>query len=233
MEECGRIWGPYLAALQEDGDLSRLHYTVKNNRVSPYLELQAESLYGNGDYKDGIDHLDVNPYIRFFKIFDPLLSPDDLGYEEFSQSLSDIILHYLADLDLKMGMSKRDFYIRFLVQEMEDGAFGGQKDLCAFSRPEKQSIAAWLLRFYNTGDGPGSLSGSAGELIPLCSVYIREGEEIVFYMRQPFEDAEERRLKFLIRLFLPLACSCTIHWTRTYGVIGYEKTMPVEDFILA
>ena len=53
MAESNQIWAPYLVMLQQEGKLEKLHYRVKNNRVSPYLELQADSLYGNGTYEDG------------------------------------------------------------------------------------------------------------------------------------------------------------------------------------
>jgi len=233
MAESNQIWAPYLTMLQQEGDLTRLHYTVKNNRVSPYLELQAESLHGNGTYEDGTARLDVNPYVRFFSVFDPLLTPDNLGYEEFDRALSDIILHYLADLDIKMGMCRHDFHIRLLMRDLEHGVYGGLAQLAAFTGMEKRVIAEWLICFYQTGDGPGSLSGAVHALQPLCEIYIREGEEFVFYMREPQDETEERRIQFLIRLFLPLACSCTIHWTQTYGVLGYGETMQMEDFILA
>ena len=233
MVESNQIWAPYLSMLQLEGDLTRLHYTVKNNRVSPYLELQAESLHGNGTYEDGFARLDVNPYVRFFSIFDPLLTPDDLGYEEFDQALSDLIFHELADLDIKMGMCKHDFQIRMLMRDLEQGVYGGLAELEAFTKMEKRVIAEYLLAFYHTGDGPGSLSGVVRALLPICEIYIREGEEFVFYMREPPEETEERRILFVIRLFLPLSCSYTIHWTQTYGVLGYEETMQMEDFVLA
>lgn len=233
MVESNQIWAPYLVMLQQEGRLEKLHYRVKNNRVSPYLELQAENLYGNGTYQDGDAQLDVNPYVRFFRMFDPLLTPDDLGYEEFDQALSDVLLHYLADLDIRMGMCKQDFHILLLVRDLEQGAYGGLAQLAEFSWMQKRVIAQWLLRFYQTGDSADSLQGAVRMLLPVCRVYIREGEEFVFYMRQPYDETEEKRLQFLIRLFLPLACSCTVHWTQTYGVVGYEGTMQMEDFVLA
>lgn len=233
MAESNQIWAPYLMMLQQEKDLSRIHYVVKNNRVSPYLELQAESLHGNGTYEDGRARLDVNPYVRFFSIFDPLLTADDLGYEEFEQALADIMLHYLADLDIKMGMCRHDFYICLLMRDLERGVYGGLEELSVFTKMERRVIAEWLLTFYYTGDGPCSLSGAVHALLPICVIYIREGEEFVFYMREPQDPAEEKKIRFLIRLFLPLACSGTIHWTKTYGVLGYEETTQMEDFILA
>lgn len=233
MVESNQIWAPYLSMLQREGDLCRLHYIVKNNRVSPYLELQAESLHGNGTYEDGFARLDVNPYVRFFPIFDPLLTPDDLGYEEFDQALSDIILHELADLDIKLGMCRHDFHIRLLIRDLEQGVYGGTAELAAFTRMEKRVIAEYLLCFYETADGAYCISEVVHALMPICEVYIREGEEFVFYMRQPYEKKEEHRILFFIRLFLPFTSIHTIHWTQTYGVLGYEETMQMEGFVLA
>lgn len=233
MPESNYIWAPYLMMLQQGKDPQRLHYTVKHNRVSPYLELQAESLHGNGTYEDGSARLDVNPYVRFFRIFDPFLTPDDLGYEEFEQALSDIMLHELADLDVKMGMCRHDFYLRLLMRDLEQGVYADRQLLEVFTKMEKCVIAEWILSFYHTGDGPNSLSGVVEALLPVCKIYVREGEEFVFYMREPFDADAEKKIRFLIHLFLPLSCSCTIHWTRTYGVLGYEETMRMEDFILA
>ncbi|MDE7312400.1 MAG: hypothetical protein K2N87_12405 [Eubacterium sp.] len=233
MAESNQIWAPYLAVVQQGGDLLALHYTVKNTRVSPYLEMQTDSLHGNGNYAQGQARLEVNPYVRFFSIFDPLLASEDLGYEAFEQALSDIMLHELADLDIKMGMCRHDFYIRLLIRDIEQGTFGGEQELAVFSVMEKRQAAEWLLSFYHTADASASLAGAVHAILPDCEIYMREGEEFVFYMRQPWEETEEKKLRFLIRLFLPLACSYTIHWTKTYGVIGYEDTMQMEDFVLA
>lgn len=233
MAESNHIWAPYLVMLQQEKDPTRLHYVVKHNRVSPYLELQAESLHGNGTYEDGMARLDVNPFVRFSRIFAPFLTPDDLGYEEFEQALSDIMLHYLADLDIKMGMCRHDLYLSLLMRDLDRGVYGGLDELKVFRKMEKRVIAEWLITFYRTGDGAYSLSGAVNALLPVCKIYIREGEEFVFYMREPPDETDQKKIRFLIRLFLPLFCSCTIHWTRTYGVLGYEETMQMEDFILA
>jgi hypothetical protein len=233
MKEGNQIWGPYLALLKRDENLVKLHYKVSGHRVSPYLELQADDLYRNGSGRMEFSQLDVNPYIRFFSIFDPLLTPDNLGYDEFNQALSDVLLHYLADLDVKLGMCKWDFYIEFLVRDMERGTYGGLEELVFFTGEERRIAAGWLLCFYQTGDGIESILGAVKALLPACEVFIREGEEIVFHMREPQGEAAGKRLLFLIRLFLPLSFDYTVHWMETYGVIGYDRTMQQEGFLLA
>lgn len=229
MKDINQIWGPYLALVQQDISPGKLHYTVKNNRVSPYLELQADNLYGNSSFQK----LDVNPYIRFSSIFEPLVTPDDLGYEEFSQALSDIILHYLADLDLKAGMCKQDFYTAFIARDMENGVFGGTDMLALFTTAEKWKIARILLCFYKTADSVYCFSLALKKLLPACEILIHEGEEFVLYMREIQNETESKKLLFLIRLFLPLSFPYTIHWDKTYGITGYNETMKLGSFIIA
>lgn len=232
MEGRNKIWGPYLAMVQQDIDTEKLHYIVKNNRVSPYLELQADDLYGDS-HGSSFQKMDVNPYIRFFSIFDSLLTPDDLGYEEFNQAISDIILHYLADMDLKTHMCKQDFYTAFIVRDLENGVFGGLDGLDVFTAVEKWEIAKSLLCFYKTGDGVYCLSLTVKKMLPICEVLIREGEEFVFHMREPWDETDNKKLLFIIRLFLPLSFSYTIHWGMTYGIVGYDETMKLGSFVLA
>ena len=231
MEDINQIWGPYLALVQQDISPEKLYYIVKNNRVSPYLELQADNLYGNSS-GSSFQKLDVNPYIRFFSIFEPLITPDDLGYEEFSQALSDIILHYLADLDLKAGMCKQDFYTAFIIQDIENGVFGDAREFTMFTAIEKWEIARILIYFYKTADSVYCFSLVLKKLLPVCEILIREGEEIVFYMRERQNETDSKKLLFLIRLFLPLSFPYTIHWGKTYGITGYNETMELGSFVL-
>ncbi len=228
-----QIWRPYLELLQQGMDTSKLHYKARNSRVSPYLELQGSSLYENG-YSDGGDPAaDVNPYVRFFSIFDPLLTPDDLGYEEFDEGLADVLLHYLADIDTKTGMCREDFYIECIIRDIERGIYGGLKEQAEFTKMEKREIARWLVSFYKTGDAVASLAGAAKSLLPGCMVSLRKGEEFVFYMQEMENRKDAAKLTFLLRLFMPLSCSYVVHWTKTYGVVGYDETMGMGNFILA
>ena len=93
--------------------------------------------------------------------------------------------------------------------------------------------ARWLLCFYKTGDNESCISGAAGCLLPECEVLVREGTEFVFYMREPWNETDNKKIMFLVRLFLPLSAPYTVHWTRTYGVTGYNETMRLGSFVLA
>lgn len=50
--------------------------------------------------------------------------------------------------------------------------------------------------FYRTNDASVSLLGAVHAVLPDCEIYIREGEEFVFYMRQPWEETAEKTAVF-------------------------------------
>lgn len=226
------IWEPLIKMQQQGINLEELHYFVQNNRVSPYLELQATSLYEKNLTKETVAHIDINPYTRFAEIFDKFITADNLGYEEFNEKLADVMLHYLADLDLKLGMSKREFYIKFMIVDLERDALGCKTEFNQFSIIEKRVLVDGLLTLYETGDFIYCMIHVIHDLLPICQILIRDGEEIVFYMRETEQVAMETRINLIIKLFLPIEVKFVIHWTKTYGIVGYDETMYLEEFIL-
>lgn len=226
------IWEPLIKMQQQGMALEELHYFVLNNRVSPYLELQADSLYEKELTKESIAHIDTNPYVRFPEIFQKFITADDLGYGEFNEALADVVLHYLADLDMKMGMGKREFHIRSTIKDLEQGAMGSKEEFGAFTAWEKRVLADGLLTSYQTADPIGCLVHVIGSLLPYCQVLARDGEEIVFYMREPENKRAEVRAQWAIKLFLPIQYNYVIHWMETYGVAGFDGTMGLEGFVV-
>lgn len=226
------IWEPLIQMMQRESAPERLCYRVQDSRVSPYLELQPDSLYEEDFSEGAFSHIDVNPYLRFESLFEAFVTPDDLGYGEFNEAFADVILHELADLDFKSGRSKREYYLRFILSDLADGIFGGLEDYRRFSIPETRVLAEEVLTLYQTCDYFACIMDAVGKLFPFCQVFLRDSDEIVFYMREEKEENSFGRIRFLIRLFLPVTVPYVVHWNKTYGVAGYDATMGLEDFIL-
>ncbi|MSS64393.1 hypothetical protein [Velocimicrobium porci] len=225
------IWEPVIECRKQEKDEKNLHFCVQNNRVSPYMELQTDSIYEKLNEKRMDTYLDVNPYIRFGKFFD-FITSDDLGYNELNRELADTTLHFLADLDIKSGLCKRELYIKFLLKALEDEVFGSYPILNQFRRMKKRNLAEEMLTLYETGDYFTCFIRLIKKWYPFCELYIRAGEEIVFYMREPNNQIQKEKIDLICDLFLPLPFSYVIHWEKTYGVIGHEDTMRLEEFIL-
>lgn len=65
-----------------------------------------------------VQHVEVNPYHRYFTIFKDLFHPDHTTDEVFRDALLDITLHFLAEIDRMQGMNKKEYYIRFMLRDI-------------------------------------------------------------------------------------------------------------------
>lgn len=117
-----------------------LRYEVAEVR-SPYLEVSFYDLNTQTVEQTAVE---VNPFYRFFDIFSGVLDINQKEYGKTKEIFVDAVFHYLALTDLRMGMSRKDYYFKFLVEELESGQFGrkAKAAIQLFSSYEK-NILYW------------------------------------------------------------------------------------------
>lgn len=117
-----------------------LRYEVAEVR-SPYLEVSFCDLNTQTVEQTVVE---VNPFYRFFDIFSGVLDINQKEYKKTKEIFVDAVFHYLALTDLRMGMSRKDYYFKFLVEELESGQFGrkAKAAIQLFSSYEK-NILYW------------------------------------------------------------------------------------------
>lgn len=225
------IWEPVVEFERLEKKRTGINFCVQKTRVSPYMELQTDSIYEEIKSDDTDCYFDVNPYKRFSEIFD-FITSDDLGYTELNEGFGDMLLQFLADIDIQSGLCKREFYIRFFIKELEQGTFGNKETIDFFSMIEKRALAKELITLYETSDYFSGLMRVVQVIFPFCEIYVRDKEEVVFFMKEKESTLQKKRLLAICELFLPITYPYVIHWQKTYGVIGHDSTMRLEDFIL-
>ena len=114
------IWEVVLAAEKNGIREADLQYEVPEVR-SPYLEVSFYDLNTQTVEQTAVE---VNPFYRFFDIFSGVLDINQKKYKKTKEIFVDAVFHYLALTDLRMGMSRKDYYFKFLVEELESGQFG-------------------------------------------------------------------------------------------------------------
>lgn len=134
------IWEVVLAAEKNGIREADLQYEVPEVR-SPYLEVSFYDLNTQTVEQTAVE---VNPFYRFFDIFSGVLDINQKEYEKTKEIFVDAVFHYLALTDLRMGMSRKDYYFKFLVEELESGQFGrkAKAAIQLFSSYEK-NILYW------------------------------------------------------------------------------------------
>ena len=137
------IWEVVLAAEKNGIREADLRYEVAEVR-SPYLEVSFSDLNTQTVEQTVVE---VNPFYRFFDIFSEILDINQKEYEKTREIFVDTVFHYLALTDLRMGMSKKDYYLKFLAEELGSGQFGSKAKAAMrlFSRYEKRYLVLALM----------------------------------------------------------------------------------------
>lgn len=248
------IWYPLIEAIQLGYDTNKIRYRLKDmqfsydvggdkinyiNRgnyayhVSPLLEYLPLVLYDTDDLvnqDEKFSRIDVNPYHRFDEIFEDILSIE--RNDENDLIVCDIITHILAHIDRICGMSKRDFRLLLIMSEIDAGCFGDADIFKLFSVFEKRALAEILLMFYETSNSLRCLENLFNMIMTDFNIRIRDNTEILFYSPCIFDECEDKKLRFIIKLFLPVDFSYVIHWQYSYGTINHDESIILEKFVL-
>ncbi len=199
---------------------------------SPYMELSTENL----NCKEVEQNIDVNPYYRFYEIFKDLFIPDDDEDLEIRKALLDIVLHFLTDLDLRQGMNKEKYYIRFIWEDLQAEMFGkqNQRMLQVFEEAEQFIIAANLMKLYVTGEMLYLFKSTLRQIFPKSTVYANyeTNDELLFFLDYERTSLNETKLQLIQDLFLPLRFHLQIYWKQHFGIIGMDETMKIDAIAL-
>ncbi|MBE1555947.1 iron-dependent peroxidase [Sporosarcina limicola] len=199
---------------------------------SPYMELSNEVI----NVKSVEKKVEVNPYYRYYEIFKDLFPPEDEGEVEFKNIFFDLVLHFLADIDLVQGMNKREYYLKFILKDIEAETFGySVKDKMKwFTKEEKERIATNILRLYQTGEEIYLLKDTMRKLFKDCIIYLKcdVKDELLIYIGQEESEITQSKVDLILEIFLPIRFQTEIYWKQHFGIIDVEETMKLDRIAL-
>lgn len=207
------IWQEYSA---------KKDFYVAEKPLSPYLE--AGYVGGN--------KIGVNVLPRFEEIFLPLF---ENGHAENSQRLENVVLHYLAQLDLQSGVHRTSIFERLLDEELRRGDFGKRaaEIYSALSENERRIILIYLRRHEAARGLKNFFFDAVLQFFPQSRFYFHEWER-KFLLCIPFRKTERagNLMELLIFLLLDLGVSYEIFWGEHFGIIGEAAMMKLGEFVI-
>jgi len=246
------IWYPLIIAIEYEYDISKIHFQVKDkefycdttdkefvynaedHRISPLFEYLPTILYDPSsvvNLDDKFSYIDINPYYRFGDIFKHILHPDRDDTNDLV--ICDIVLHILAYVDRICGMSKHDYKVMIIINEIEQGCYGETNDVFRlFNLKEKKVLAESLIMLYETENCFRSLDTLFNRIMTDFKIGLRDNQEIVIHHPYEFDEQKNKKLLFILKMFLPIGFPYVIHWHYTYGIVGHETSMVMEEFFL-
>lgn len=225
------VWDLLMRAREHKMDVNTFHF-VPAVSYSPYMELSLVDL--NTSQLEQV--VEINPYYRFYSIFRDLFPPDAEEGLELRESLFDIIMHFLAEIDLYQGMNRREYHIRFVQRDIADGIFGlkVKESFEQLNREEQDAIAEGLLRLYETGEAVHLLKETMRRVFHRSIIYANceEKDEMLIYIGQEETQLSRMKVDLILDLFLPARFTTELYWTSHFGILEADPTMKIDAIAL-
>ncbi len=229
----GKIWNIIYSAKKNDINSKYIKF-VNSGNISPYMELNFEDL--NYVYFDNsnLNIVEVNPYFRYNDIFSNMLDVNDYNHSELKEIIFNVYCHYLAEVELKKGMTKFDYYVKNILKELISGSFGENlKKLFIdyFKDEEKYLIAIFLCNTYLNGNSLTTYLEIIKSLYKSNIIYNYDDlkEDLIIYLNYKETLRNTKRIEFLNKLFLPIGINTVIYWEYHFLIIGKDDTSIIDE----
>lgn len=173
--------------------------------------------------------IEVNTYYRFYDIFKNMFPPEQIEYPALRASLTNLILHMLAQNDIKKGMTKEDYHKKLLMQEILEGRFGetAKSVFYAMSREQQEILLSGWMNSFRVGSALPIFLDMIHGLVEDSIVYhnMECPNEVLIYTGLKKERKLEQRIQFLIDTFLDIQYHVEIFYEYHFGIIGVEETI--------
>ena len=226
------IWETVLQAEKDNKKRDELHFVDAVN-PSPYMEVSFVDLNLKAPEEEIIE---VNPLYRLQDVFGELFDKNIEGMLRTRELFFDVCLHYIAQLDLREGISKEDYYYEALNQDIVQGRYGmhTKEDFQFFEKKEQKIVLRFYLQLLKTRNYQEIFKKVIVALYPCAYVYESNetDDELLVYLVVTETIEEERRVTFLKDMFLPLRERVHFFYEHHFGIIGVDETMMIDEMVL-
>ncbi len=231
------LWDIVLKA-QEQGMKEETLFFRQAKEYSPFFE---QSFACMNEKEVASDTIELNLLYRFADIFQDLLSPDSMGldedeYKDFRDYFVDAVLHSILFTDLRQGLSKRELYIRKILEELRNGVFwtGTVEPFGKLEYQKQNRLAVLLLSQMETGTSLFIFRRAVGIFFPEALLYQikKEPKKLLLYLKDRKTDEGEGSVRLAKDLFLPLGFELQVFWRYHFGIIGIDDTMILDEIAL-
>lgn len=227
------IWEALLKADKENIDRKNIKFT-KAEVCSPYMEMSLEDL--NLKLLPEEQSIEVNIYYRFYEIFKELFNINFTESRELRDTLLDIILHYLGELNLKEGICKEEFQKKFLMKDICEGAYGEilRENINRLNKEDINIFLSGLITVYKSGTSLQLFNKVLRNIFKRSTIYSSKDKpkDIYIYLNEVKDRNLEMRIEAIVDTFLPININISIFWDKHFGIIGVDNSMKINEIVM-
>lgn len=225
------IWD-YVINAERDGIPQRKLRFLMAQVYSAYMELSPTML----NFREIEPEIEINPYYRFYEIFRDFFHLDNQEDVELRKALFNMAIHFLADIDRRLGMTKTEYYLRFILTDIKEGRLGAKmsRAIPQFNLDEQEIIAGNIYRLYRTGAMIDLLKDTIIKIFPRTIIYVNYEvkDEILLFLEYEPSEVNQIKVGAILEVFLPLRFRTEIYWDYHFGIIGNEEAMKVDSIAI-
>ena len=200
---------------------------------SPYTEVVQEEINNRKIKKKEVE---INPLYRFAREMAEVFDRNLTEYEDTRMVFFDVFMHYISCLDLRQGLSKQEYALRFLLHDLLKGTCGAAaaRVVGDFEKGKLRDLLRLILKLYRCGSSVSLFKEVMRRMYPDSLVYASNetARQVLVYVGVKEEERERQRLEFLRDMFLPINYHVFLFWEHHFGIIDVEETMMVDEMVL-
>lgn len=227
------LWEILLQAKEQGIEESEVSFCPAHS-YSPYMELSEECL--NITQLPEPYTVEINPHYRFHQVFKDLFHPDVTDYPALRMGLFQLLIHQLGENDIRMGMTKEEYYKKLLKSAFIRGDYGeeNKRAFALFQGVDREILLEGLLTMYREGDSVELFRRVMTALVSNCVVYENNDNpyEILVYIGKRKGETLECKVQFLLKQFVNIRYSVELYYEYHFGIIGMEETMYIDEIAI-
>ncbi len=178
----------------------------------------------------------MNPLYRFARELAALFDQDLTGLEQTRGIFFDVFMQYTVQQDLRQGLSRQEYILRFLLSDLLEGVCGSSAAhaVRGFAKEKLRQLLRLIRKLYQCGSSLYLFKEVMRCMYPDSFVYVSNeaARQILIYVGEKETKGERERLVFLQDMFLPIDHQVYLFWEHHFGIIGVEETMVVDEVVL-
>lgn len=226
------LWDIAIRAKQQGKKEAELFF-CQAKEFSPFYEQSFPCL---NERNVESNEIELNLLFRFTEIFQNILADQRNEMQELNQYLIDAALHVILHTDLHHGLTKKEIFIRKMLEELENGLFWrqGAEEFCLIAPEKRNRIAALVYGQMQTGSSLMIFRKGLLVLFPSAVLYqIRsERKKLLLYIETDKTEQDERKLQFIQDMFLPVSYQLRVFWKYHFGIVGVDAAMKMDEIAI-
>jgi len=230
-----QTWEVVLGAMSQGIDPHKIHF-APDMHGSPYRETAFEHWNQSELDSTGSITVGINPLYRFSSLFGLLFDINEREYPELRELCFDVFMHYQSQLDLRQGLTKKEYHLRAILKDILSGAYGAKasETIMLFTNQEAKALLHGMFSLFKCGISIELFNQTIRAVYPNARVYRNNNvyRELLVYVPIDKHETEVQKLDLIISMFLSINYTVYIFWGHHFGIIDVDETLEFDEMLL-